>query len=68
MYCIFYVFQSITDIIVFDAQVVLSVAHGSPFKLAATHDILTTLKVELTVLSNLTTSPKQRLPTNIMKT
>lgn len=56
------------DIIVFDAQVVLFVAYGSPFKLAATHDILTTLKVELTVLSNLTTTPKQRLPTNIMKT
>ena len=50
-------FQSVVDIIVFDAQIVLSLAHGIPLKLATNHHILTTLKVDLTALSNLTIFP-----------
>lgn len=52
------------DITVFDAQIVLPLVHGSPFRLATMHHTLTTLKVDLTVLSNLTTFPKQTKTTH----
>lgn len=52
--CLFMCF-SVMDLTHFHSEIVPSFSSWVPFKLAAFYHILTTLKVELTVLSNLTT-------------